>query len=157
MLQIAIVVATLIIFLILGFLIKGKTIESVARSSRLTFDFELPKVKSIEVQDIAAGKRIEMVWQSKTAAGTMAGVRVAIEVISASEMAFSVIKSAAAIAFNTVSHQVSLYTFATLVGVEQEATFSALLEKRLAEQLPDTVEAKAKVEISIFYPAYSRW
>ena len=157
MLQVTIVVASLIIFLILVFLTKGKTIESVARSMRLQFDFELPKVKSIEVQDIALGKRIVMVWQSKTAGDTMAGVRAAIELISANEIPFSVIKSAATIAFSTLSQQVSLHTFATLVGIEQQASFSALVDKRFAEQLPDTIEAKAKVEISIFYPAYSRW
>lgn len=151
------VVLLSIIFLILAFLTRGKTIESVARSNRITFDFELPKVKSLEVQDIPGGKHIVMVWQSKTAAGTHAGVRVAIELISATEIPFSEIKSAATIAFSTLSEQVSLNTFSTLVGIEQQGVFSALVDKRLAQQLPDTVEAKAKVEISIFYPAYSRW
>ncbi|MCC7531813.1 MAG: hypothetical protein IT342_25140, partial [Candidatus Melainabacteria bacterium] len=79
------------------------------------------------------------------------------ELISATEIPFSEIKSAATIAFSTLSEQVSLNTFSTLVGIEQQGVFSALVDKRLAQQLPDTVEAKAKVEISIFYPAYSRW
>jgi hypothetical protein len=155
--QVIVVAVLLIIFVILALLTKGKTIESVARSNRLRFDFELPEVKSLEVQDTAFGKDIVMVWQSKTAASTHAGVRAAIELTSANEMPFSVIKSAATIAFSTLSEQVSLHTFATLVGIEQQGVFSALVEKRLAEQLPDTVKAKAKVEISIFFPAYSRW
>lgn len=155
--QVIVVAVLLIIFVILASLTKGKTIESVARSSRLTFDFELPAVKSIEVQGIAGGKYIVMVWQSKTAAATHAGVRAKIELNSAREIPFSVIKSAATIAFSTLSELVSLHTFATLVGIEQQAAFSALIDKRFAEQLPDAVKAKTKVEISIFYPAYSRW
>lgn len=155
--QVIVVAVLLTIFLILAFLIRGKTIESVARSNRLTFDFELPEVKSIEVQDSAGGKHIVMVWQSKTSAGTHAGVRAAIELISANEIAFSVIKSAATVAFSTLSEVVSLRTFATLVGIEQQVVFSALVDRRLAEQLPDAVKAKTKVEISIFFPAYSRW
>lgn len=148
----------LIAILIVSAVVRMREIEST--SPKHTLDYGLPMIKRIKSEAVEGGLSLTILWQTGTRTGMNAGVLATVFIAAtapADEIPLPVLRRVARIVFDTVNEKSESLSFAELMALKH--VIAQEVDKRLAEGLANLpgLTCRTSLEVSIFYPAYSRW
>lgn len=152
-LPILVLIAVVAIMVIAAF---TRTRDLTSRTRSDAPDWGIPALIRINSEKTASGSRVNLIWQSKTASSMHAGVSVSVDVVTGSAaVPLSVLKTVVRIAFDTVNEHAGELNFAGLY--ERREKIAEAVDTKLAEEFQDSLACRTSIDVSVYYPAYSRW